>query len=627
MTNDNSICVLLAIWGERYIKDFLELSLPSLLAPGNVPALASHYPVRFVFLTRTRDVDVFSDHPAIQKLKTYCEVDYLSLDDLITIENYSTTLTLALDRAIRSTGKKMLKTYFLILMADYIMADGSLKGLMKYIQAGYSGICAGNFQVLKEETKEFFLSQVDQANHVMQISPRALLKYSLEHLHPVTVSSVYNQGVLHNYRANRFLYRHSSEVLVGRFYLLHALCIKPEVENYHVGSSFDYSFIPEMCSSGRIAVIDDSDDYFVVEVQPKKHELLNVDHGPYQEKKLARALSEWTTKQHRENAKKSIYFHARDILPKEKLAIEVQINHFIQGLDKQLKRYKEQPYYNHPYWRGAFKAFEMQKHLAQNNQDYFSITPATELFSLPRNLYYRFIGLPPKVFPWYYRWREYRLMMKEIKNQIVPEEINDAVVLYDHYHLEMISYYRLFKEIMKIPDHYYLDKVVNSKDKLKELNNKKYKTCIIVVSSEYLDGVKDFLSVIKKWLNFNGKIVILIFNEKNYIPSFIYNFTLECICKINSILNMQYKIDKLSSVNNNLTMLNAGIVYKINRLFGYNKKMRFLFYILLGLPGCILSLVLNLLPRFSKKGYGHCTNIIVSLIPDESIKQCEQGVF
>src|SRR5579872_3530498 len=103
MIMDDSVCVLLAVWGERYINDFLELGLPCLLAPGNIPALAAEYPMRFAFLTRADNISVFNGHPAIQKLRTYCEIEYITIDDLITVGNYSTTLTLSFDRAIRKT--------------------------------------------------------------------------------------------------------------------------------------------------------------------------------------------------------------------------------------------------------------------------------------------------------------------------------------------------------------------------------------------------------------------------------------------------------------------------------------------------------------------------------------------
>ncbi|SRR5579883_359644 len=617
MTNDDSICVLLAVWGERYIQDFLSLGLPSLLAPGNLPILANHYPVRFVFLTRTTDIPLFNHHPAVQKLSAYCVIEFIPLDDLITLENYSTTLTLALDRAIKSTGKHMLKTYFLILMADYILADGSLRGLIRYLQAGYSGICAGNFQILKEDTKAFFLNKVDKDNHILKINPRDLLAYSFGHLHPVTLASIYNQGMLHNYQANRFLYRYNSEIMVGRFYLLHALCIRPEVETYQVGSSFDYSFIPEMCPSGKIAVINDSDDYLVVEIQPKKHELLNVVYGNYHPKKLALALSEWTTKQHRENAKVSIYFHTRDVLPEEKSVIESETTLFINKLTDKLKNYKEQPYYNHPYWCGAIEGFNAQRQLIHNDKDLFNVAPATEIFSLPRKLYYRFSGVPPKIFPWHYRWREYHLLMKIFKDQITSQKIDDTIAFYSHYNLEVMPYYRFFKEKFNISIHYHLEKIINYPDKMKELKNRKFQNCILLVSLENLLNIKSWLSLIETCLKARGKIFILIINEVNPLIQSGDNFPLECAYRMSSIFNLRYRIINTFAIYNNLAYLKRYIVKIVNYLFGYSKKLKFLCYGLLGLPGSIVSILVNIMTIFTKIKFGYCTNVVIVLEQEE----------
>ena len=60
--------------------------------------------------------------------------------------------------------------------------------------------------------------------------------------------------------------------MMGRFYLMHMLCVRPEILDFVIGSSCDYSFIPEMCPSGNVEVIRDSDEYLVVELQPRRHE-------------------------------------------------------------------------------------------------------------------------------------------------------------------------------------------------------------------------------------------------------------------------------------------------------------------------------------------------------------------
>jgi len=46
-----------------------------------------------------------------------------------------------------------------------------------------------------------------------------------------------------------------TETLIGRFYLLHMICIRPEVTDFVIGSSCDYSFVPEMCPSANIVTL------------------------------------------------------------------------------------------------------------------------------------------------------------------------------------------------------------------------------------------------------------------------------------------------------------------------------------------------------------------------------------
>ena len=477
----DSVRVLLAVWGENFIDDFLQLSLPSLLAPGNLPSLAENYQTRFVFLTRLRDVPVFERHPAYQKLKTICDVDFLSIEDLIVQGGYAATLTLAFDRAVKQTGEQMLSTYFVFLTADYIMADGSMQGLMRYMQQGYSGICAGNFQVIKEEMEPFLLSQINSDTQVLQIKPRELLKKSFQHLHPVTVASFYDQAITHNYRANRFFYRHHHQVMAGRFYLLHMLCIKPETTQYRIGSSCDYSFIPEMCPSGNVAVMTDSDDYLVVEVQEKKHELEFVQWGKYLTNNLIYALSEWTTARHRENAKHSVYFHTRDISEKEKALIETELNQFVAQIEIGLQRIPPKPYYHHPYWTGALDSLIKQQAMLKGTNDYDYLDLTINTTTLAKQMYYRLFGQSPQVFPWHYRWREYRLTTELLRTYIDPKASENTAVFYGAYQSAFMKYCGWFKRVMRIPHHFYLKNLLQAPAKIAELQTKKFQCCIVMI--------------------------------------------------------------------------------------------------------------------------------------------------
>src|SRR5689334_23556677 len=79
-----AIQLLVPVWGTPYISQFLEVSLPTLLAPGNLPALARTLPCKFIFLTSSDDALDLRDHAAIHYLRSICDVEISEIDDLIT---------------------------------------------------------------------------------------------------------------------------------------------------------------------------------------------------------------------------------------------------------------------------------------------------------------------------------------------------------------------------------------------------------------------------------------------------------------------------------------------------------------------------------------------------------------
>jgi hypothetical protein len=351
-----AICVLLPVWGDEFINQFLEQSLPTLLAPGNIPALAKTLPTRFVFLTRARDETTIRDHPAYRKLRENCDVGVVPIDDLITQGNHSTTVTLAYARAVRQAGEAMLDTCFFFLVSDYIMADGSLAAVLARMEAGASAVQVGNFQLDEETAEPWLLERLADAGASLALSPREIMGWAIGCLHPITAANTVNYPLCHNTHANRLLWRVDAETLIGRFYLLHMICIRPEVVDFVVGSSCDYSFVPEMCPSGTIATITDSDDYLVVEIQPDHHERNFLRLGPISIDGLSKSLSEWTTARHRANAEQTIVFHAAE-LPASLPAIVAESDRFIGDLEAQLAPVP-QPHRNHPYWLGAMAAFD-----------------------------------------------------------------------------------------------------------------------------------------------------------------------------------------------------------------------------------------------------------------------------
>src|SRR2546430_473217 len=93
-TAPNAVKLVLPLWGYEYVRQFLEFGLPTLLAPGNVPALTKELPCEFIILTSSDDEEFLREHVTFKRLAAICDAEIRLIDHLITDGNYSTTITL-----------------------------------------------------------------------------------------------------------------------------------------------------------------------------------------------------------------------------------------------------------------------------------------------------------------------------------------------------------------------------------------------------------------------------------------------------------------------------------------------------------------------------------------------------
>ncbi len=416
------IKVLLPVWGYEFTQQFLAFSLPTLLAPGNLPSLAAKLPTEFIFLTGRKDEAMIRESAGYRRLATICSVSFYAIDDLITEGNHSTTVTLAYAATVRRTGEAMLDTCFFFLVSDYIVADGSLASALKHMLAGASAVQAGNFQITIEDAIPWLESELKQTKDVLVLPPRQLMRHALTRIHPATVANIVNVPISHNSHSNRLFWRLDADTLIGRFYLLHMLCIRPEIVDFVIGASCDYSFIPEMCPSGNVAIMTNSDDYLVIEAQARHHEANFLRLGPARPKRLAASLSEWTTALHRENAGHTLIFHSAD-LPPSLSSVIAEANAFVSQVGQLLKR-KPMPHRGHPYWRGALAAHHSQIGRRPNEDDWQLMLgrPANWSARAIGQLRDLLLGRAPNVRRWHPRWADFEMPRGALERILdVPE--------------------------------------------------------------------------------------------------------------------------------------------------------------------------------------------------------------
>jgi len=402
------ITLLMPVWGYQFIGRFLEFCLPTLLAPNNIPALAKALPCRFVLLSRLADEAIIRSHPAWQKLERLCTAEIASIDDLITQGNHTATITLAFERAVRQSGDAMRDTCFIFLMSDYLVADGSLGTVLRTVRNGAGAVLVGNFQVTAEDAMPLLRRHIDLASHEIVLAPRDLVRWSLAHLHPATAANVVNFGLTHNAHTNRLFWRVDEDCMIGRFYLMHPIAIHPETTDFVVSASWDYSFVPELCPSGNVATLVDSDDYLVVELQRRDYEWENLRPGPAAPAALARSLAEWTTEAHRRNVAQTVVFHAAE-RPANLAQVVAQADAFVASVHDALAA-PPLAHRRHPYWVGSIAVNRQRAHRPLGKDDWSFLLGDRPIQPSPLKQCLRraFFGFPPGVTGLHPLWPDYK---------------------------------------------------------------------------------------------------------------------------------------------------------------------------------------------------------------------------
>jgi hypothetical protein len=388
--------------------------------------LSVHRPVPRIL---PADEPIIRSHPAWQKLERYCACEIRSIDDLITHGNHTATITLAFERVLRQAGDAMRDTCFIFLMSDYLVADGSLETVLRKIETGAGAVLAGNFQIIAEDAAPLLRQRLDLESHEIVLPPRDLVRWSLAHLHPATVANIVNFGLTHNAHTNRLFWRVDENCLIGRFYLMHPIAIHPETSDFVVGSSWDYSFVPELCPFGNMVTLTDSDDYLVVELQRRDYEWENLRPGPVVAAELAQSLAEWTTGFHRSNVEQTVVFHGAD-RPADLPKFVAQSDGFVETV-RQLLAAPPLDHRRHPYWLGSIAVNRRRSHRPLGKPDWSFLL--SEKANLPhsslRRLQAKLFGSPPQVTRLHPLWPDYRLPLKAL-NDILSS--NGRVLLVAH---------------------------------------------------------------------------------------------------------------------------------------------------------------------------------------------------
>lgn len=177
--------LVLTVWGSLYTDMFLRISLPSLLAPGNLPALVRDAECRLKIYTRASDEVVMRQDKTFAHLSSLMPVDFIIIDKMLETQNTWVCMTTCQATAIREVREQ--SAYLIFIIPDLIMSDGSFLLLIDLVEKGYKGILYFQLGAIRDAFLETYLSRYyDPVERRVIISPRDLLELWRRHQHPTS---------------------------------------------------------------------------------------------------------------------------------------------------------------------------------------------------------------------------------------------------------------------------------------------------------------------------------------------------------------------------------------------------------------------------------------------------------
>jgi hypothetical protein len=298
---------LLPAWGEKYIQVFLDYTLPSHMAAGNIGALPADATVLRVF-TRNRDLEVFRSSPLFRQYEKAHQVQFESIDDLQLVQSDPyRTLTACHERAL--TAEADTDTAFFFINPDAVYGDGTYQACLDRFREGKRAILTHGLRADLLRFAPDLDALRPTPGEWPSLPPRRLAKLVLDNLHPLSIAHVMDGDG--NKSLGSYYWRVGADGLVCRCFHVHPLAVRPLNKVTRLYTTLDHEYVRMSCPDpATVHFVTDSDELIAIELSVPTHlaEWVKTENVPDEE--ILEWMREWTNGPHRDAMRRTVYFHA-----------------------------------------------------------------------------------------------------------------------------------------------------------------------------------------------------------------------------------------------------------------------------------------------------------------------------
>jgi hypothetical protein len=332
----------MVIWGEEYAREFLELSLPSQLAEGNIDGSAWHEGSKYLILTTRKDAEIIKAHPAFHLLQKRLKVGFAYIKRRPGSEMYKLASQCQME-AIRA-GEDFDAVFFSY--PDFIWSQGGMGNVAARIAEGCDAVLSSVPRAITEDMTEILPklkipAPGSPAPSVLNIAPRDLVRLSLENFHQGMWDFCWDTEKFSVFPST-VMWKIPDQGILMRSYHLHPLVIRSQPTNidYYVrfSVSIDEEYMPILFKSDEnIHYVTDSDECTVISLSNRETVFSSdPNRPPASVPVLARWAEEYASVLHRSCVKHSLRWHYAPVDERLWEVAEGQAEEVVSAVTKRL---------------------------------------------------------------------------------------------------------------------------------------------------------------------------------------------------------------------------------------------------------------------------------------------------
>src|SRR5262245_21071434 len=260
MSSAKGCVISMAVWGEWHVRTFLEVNLPTLLAPGNLPAFTRLLPTRYLIYTPARDRERLERSRLFRELTQVTEVSFVELQEK-DIKAPTYTHNVIWDNG--RTEALARQSIAMVMPPDVAWADGSLGHMADLVMQGKSAIFLNwHLRAVSDTFIPQFLDLYHCQDQPISVPSRDLVALTFENIHPLCCA----------YFRDSDCFPYHSEMIfwpiAGQGLLMHVFALIPFLFDPAQFKLTENKSIIEIGDAARLHFVSDSDDVFMTSLAP-----------------------------------------------------------------------------------------------------------------------------------------------------------------------------------------------------------------------------------------------------------------------------------------------------------------------------------------------------------------------